>query len=332
MLRGGGSSSFWNQSKYHKRSTISYSIRTWLFSFLGKEQYRLANTWTDQIEDLWLARFIQGNFNHKKKVLLLTCFEYPIFLVRYSRAVRIFFTGENLQSDFIPNRPEWYGNHRLDEVDLALGFEFRSEEKYYRFPQWLYHRDFISPTDTLEDIRNKISALNDPKRRLCMDRTRFIGQISSHDWGGQRSVLIDLLSPLGQIDCAGRFRKSTNELQERYHDVKEDFLANYRFNICPENSLGDGYMTEKIFESIAAGCIPIYWGAYLEEGILNPKAILRYEEGKEEELYKAVERLWTDDEAYREFAMQPPFEEGAAERIWEMIQGLKQRLEPLLKA
>jgi hypothetical protein len=39
-------------------------------------------------------------------------------------------------------------------------------------------------------------------------------------------------------------------------------LKNYKFSICYENARDiPGYITEKIFDSLAAGCIPIYWGA-----------------------------------------------------------------------
>jgi alpha(1,3/1,4) fucosyltransferase len=39
-------------------------------------------------------------------------------------------------------------------------------------------------------------------------------------------------------------------------------IKNYRFSICYENSsTRNGYITEKIFDCFAAGCVPIYWGA-----------------------------------------------------------------------
>lgn len=39
-------------------------------------------------------------------------------------------------------------------------------------------------------------------------------------------------------------------------------LSNYKFSICYENAKEiPGYITEKIFDSMAAGCIPVYWGA-----------------------------------------------------------------------
>ena len=45
-------------------------------------------------------------------------------------------------------------------------------------------------------------------------------------------------------------------------DNKLETLKNYRFNVCYENIYDvRGYITEKIFDSFAAGVIPIYWGA-----------------------------------------------------------------------
>ena len=43
---------------------------------------------------------------------------------------------------------------------------------------------------------------------------------------------------------------------------KLECLQNYKFSICYENAKEiPGYITEKIFDSMAAGCIPVYWGA-----------------------------------------------------------------------
>ena len=43
---------------------------------------------------------------------------------------------------------------------------------------------------------------------------------------------------------------------------KLSVLKNYKFSICYENTKNIiGYITEKIFDCFAAGCVPIYWGA-----------------------------------------------------------------------
>ncbi|MEK7721267.1 MAG: glycosyltransferase family 10 [Elusimicrobiota bacterium] len=43
---------------------------------------------------------------------------------------------------------------------------------------------------------------------------------------------------------------------------KTEVLEKYRFSVCYENTSGmPGYISEKIFDCFAAGCIPLYWGA-----------------------------------------------------------------------
>lgn len=43
---------------------------------------------------------------------------------------------------------------------------------------------------------------------------------------------------------------------------KNAVLEKYKFSICYENARDmPGYITEKIFDSMFAGCIPVYWGA-----------------------------------------------------------------------
>ena len=43
---------------------------------------------------------------------------------------------------------------------------------------------------------------------------------------------------------------------------KWDVLPYYRFSLCYENIRDEpGYVTEKIFDCMRAGCVPVYWGA-----------------------------------------------------------------------
>lgn len=315
---------------YKLRFLHKLSLYSVIASHLDNSRYRGYNWWDEYASLFWLPRFIDLYFEPKKKINLFSGFRKPLRFIRYYKGVKIFLSGENLANNEHGSFHPRILDHRIREVDLALGFEFNKDPKYYRFPLWVYHNEFISPDASLEDIRTLLEQINDPSTRRGAGRSRFIGQISSHDNGGMRGRLIGLLSPIGQIDCAGQYRHNTDELLEVYEDNKFKFLANYRFNLCPENSLGEGYITEKVFDSIRSGCIPIYWGAYLEPGILNPRAILRFEEGKEQEFYDRVKELWEDEEAYEQFILEPSFVEGAAERIWEILEGLRERLRPLV--
>jgi alpha(1,3/1,4) fucosyltransferase len=45
-------------------------------------------------------------------------------------------------------------------------------------------------------------------------------------------------------------------------ETKTAVLGNYKFSICYENFRGlNGQITEKIFDCMFSGCVPIYWGA-----------------------------------------------------------------------
>lgn len=47
---------------------------------------------------------------------------------------------------------------------------------------------------------------------------------------------------------------------QNWWDIKLELLKGYRFNIAYENTIWPYYITEKIWHSILAGCLPVYWG------------------------------------------------------------------------
>lgn len=56
---------------------------------------------------------------------------------------------------------------------------------------------------------------------------------------------------------------------------KWDVLPKYRFSICYENIHDEpGWVTEKIFDSMRAGCVPIYWGAPNISDYVDPDAFI----------------------------------------------------------
>lgn len=72
----------------------------------------------------------------------------------------------------------------------------------------------------------------------------------------------------GKFGLKNRFSKIINRYSPVYPSYrgpiqsKFDILRQYKFSICYENARDiPGYITEKIFDSFFAGCIPVYWGA-----------------------------------------------------------------------
>ena len=74
---------------------------------------------------------------------------------------------------------------------------------------------------------------------------------------------------------------------------KKETLQRYKFSICYENAKDiPGYITEKIFDSFFAGCVPIYWGANnIQEKIPKECFIDKRDFSTYEELYEFMKNV-----------------------------------------
>lgn len=221
----------------------------------------------------------------------------------------------------------------LKEVDLSLGFEYITASNYLRFPLWLTY--ICSPDDSMKEIRDMVNQSNHSLFRTgygtTKQRNRFCCHISRHDNNGIRQLIINNIQKIGDVTCAGSFMRNTDELQTVFCDNKVEYLKQFKFNICPENSNSKGYVTEKLFEAILAGCIPIYWGGerkeFIEPEIINPSAILYFDPSNPKALRERVEQLHFDEKYYFDFIEKnPPFLPTAANRIHQYLHQLEEQL------
>jgi len=65
-------------------------------------------------------------------------------------------------------------------------------------------------------------------------------------------------------------------------------LSKYKFAICFDNCIFPGWVTEKIFDCLFAGCIPIYYGASDIEDYVPPDAFIDFREFDD---YKSLDRF-----------------------------------------
>lgn len=84
-------------------------------------------------------------------------------------------------------------------------------------------------------------------------------------------------------------------------DSKFETMKNYKFSICYENIKEQkGYITEKIFDSFFAGCVPIYWGAKnVTEHIPKECFIDKREFDSFEEIYQFLKNM--DEKTYMSY-------------------------------
>lgn len=295
--------------------------------FCVNSNVKLFNFWPElkRPEDLWFHKFI----NHRLKGIYSAVNPITLFSVFGERdkmkidknRPRIFYTGENI--DLFQE----YNDHCIKDVDLSLGFEYLQDKNYLRFPLWLIW--FFEPESDSKAIKariNKIANFNydsDVKRKFCT-------LISRHDNNGIRAEISDAINDIEPVDFAGAWRNNTPSLYDEFKNDKSLFLTNYKFNICPENSNKTGYVTEKIFEAIEAGCIPIYWGSdnNPEPEVLNRDAILFYD-GDKERLKKKVSDLHSNKTLYRDFVSQKRLHPFTAEYVNDMFSDLEKKIRQL---
>lgn len=89
----------------------------------------------------------------------------------------------------------------------------------------------------------------------------------------ERRKIVDFFGKNNNLDLYGKgwdkekFADISQEaIKQSYRgtiqfDKKNEIVANYKFCFCFENAVFPGYVTEKIFDAMAAGVVPIYLGA-----------------------------------------------------------------------
>lgn len=290
----------------------------------------VVNYWRDQpLEQLWLYRFMKArNLLPSRDLLLMSSLGSRRLANMFGGGQSIFFVGENVrQVAFLQ-----YADLMLTDprTKLALGFDYFEDERYLRFPLWiLYH---FSPEADEKEIRDTCQRLRYPMD--SEDRNRFATMIASHDVDDIRKRITELLEPISAVSCAGKLLHNDDSLWKQYKDNKSAYMRSFRYNICPENSNAMGYVTEKLFQAIQAGCIPIYWGSYNqpEPNIINPQAVLFFDkEGNNEQLVKTIYTLENNPKAYNDFANLPRLLPTAEECIMDMFSSLEQKIKQVIE-
>lgn len=124
---------------------------------------------------------------------------------------------------------------------------------------------------------------------------RFCVAVISNPGGGVRNRFVPRLHGRRAVDSCGHWINTTGTLAPRdvltFGDRYLPFLSRYRFMVCFENTCQSLYLTEKLANAYAAGCVPIYWGAPEAPLWLNPAAFLRLEDGSDQAMGRLIDRV-----------------------------------------
>lgn len=261
----------------------------------------------------------------------------PISYVKKSKAkIKIFLTGEYTGVNALDKLWTQYYDNLINDVDISLAFSHIDEDKhenYIRHPFWIssHFGFFLDDNITKDNIQARVDEINNAN----YDKSKFASLIARHDKSKLRGEMFNRLSTIDFINAPGKFLHNDESLKLKHNNDKHEYLKKFKFNICPENAIydGGGYITEKIFDAMQAGCIPIYAGdKNLEEGIINKEAVLYWNtESDNEGLLKEVEKLHKNDKLYASFVKQKRLFDYTTDYIWQRRIKILARLEKLIE-
>ena len=117
---------------------------------------------------------------------------------------------------------------------------------------------------------------DDPEKILA-SKTKFCNFLYGHQVP-YREAFFTQLSKYKKVDAPGLSMNNMPGIDMLYKggkwEAKRQFLSPYKFTIAFENDIFPGYQTEKLYDAMLAGSIPIYCGdPYIGE-IFNTKSFI----------------------------------------------------------
>lgn len=293
----------------------------------------------------WLYTFVQEFTGQKLAVswykpTLIICSSFGSYwllkaILSVFKVPSIFFSEENLTT---LKKYREYSTYLDGQPFLAMGFDYSSAENYRRFPLWLM---YLFPPEfavraTIEDIQQRLDQID---KQSALPKTKFAAMIASHDgyasgkkvfWCSttmSRSVITEQVTTIDFVNCPGKLLHNDDSLKNEFGDNKKSYLQQFVFNICAENASVEGYVTEKLFEALECGAIPIYWGdKNPEPTILNPQRIIFWDESREESVLKEIKELYLDENLREKYLQQSVFKGDAAQEIYNSFESLRNDL------
>jgi len=216
---------------------------------------------------------------------------------KYGTAKVVYFSGEPF--------------YNIGECDFALTSFYVNDPRFFRLPLYvLYAYDFWQKglTESFDSIL--LPRKQYEKRKFCAYLAQGSGGPSS-----PREHYVNLISQYKRVDCAGMHLNNhpivsgePGTTEGAIEKIK--FLSDYKFAFAIENNDTfqgtSGYTTEKIFEPMIAGCVPIYWGNKDIDKDFNQLSFVNLKRFNDEaQLLDFIMELDTNENLFNEIIKEP---------------------------
>ena len=213
-------------------------------------------------------------------------------------------------------------------VKLNIGFK-NLTRNYVRIPIWMLEIDFFGAD--LSKIKNPLPLSIDACSKTYLEKRRkFCAFVVTNPKNTIRNEAFHALSKYKKVDSAGRLYNNMGDIilaglgGGGGELKKHEFLKDYKFCLCYENDISEGYVTEKILHAKAAGCIPIYWGSSDVVTDFDPRGFIHITDPSE--LIEKVKEIDTDDEKWLEMVKIPALTSEKLELVKNRLSEMAQKI------
>jgi len=205
--------------------------------------------------------------------------------------INVFFSIENMKHWSYRGHYKFFNNFKWDTCPNTNIYIHNDTDRILERGTHVIFPTVYFRIDYFNRIKHKYD-LHVPweKRRFCL----FISQ---NFLNKNKETLVNELAKLGPVNHINDFAQVVrNKSCYNSNDLLKVFSF-YKFIICCENSNTQGYVTEKIFNVLLAGSIPVYNGAPDIERYINKDRYINFDNN----MLDKVKSLMNDEGAYNTF-------------------------------
>tara|TARA_B100001057_G_scaffold501155_1_gene621162 strand:- start:4835 stop:5806 length:972 start_codon:yes stop_codon:yes gene_type:complete len=225
-----------------------------------------------------------------------------LYSLRKFKPIRIFITTEPLPLD----------KNISYDFGITPFFEINSDN-HLRYPLWKesldwseYEIDHYSSNIKRHGRKINIDNLMEPMDMKFEEKKKEMCMFTSH-LNYPRDIIYKKFNKEFQLDGYGKFFDKSITNHNKSNFFKYDILKNYKFNLCPANTIFPGYYTQDIVESFDASCLPITWSDQNISEDFNKNSLVNLNDNFSE-IKKCILNL-KDENYLKKFMNEPLFNE-----------------------
>ena len=121
-----------------------------------------------------------------------------------------------------------------------------------------------------------------------------------YGYGWDKRQFKGILRPINKIPYLRDFLYKPYNSYKGSVKSKADIFRKYKFSLCFENCSSNGYITEKIFDSMFSGCIPIYLGCPNIKNEIDPDTFIDFRDfSNYKDLYFYIKKMPENDYLFK---------------------------------